>query len=296
MRRKVGGMYKTKYIYTLLQESKRKGLLHSYKNETNASLIINEAFFNDGSRRFQYSLLNGKLHGVGRLWHENGQLLEEEPWYKGIYHGRYRKWYDSGRLCEEAFFVNNEYNQRHRFWYANGNLKSECLYESNKINGLFMEWFENGMPKSSVTYVNGLRHGIEKEYDVQGKLISRKLYIRGVMLTGKTALLIKKNQLTAKKIMTMKNAAVRRICLEEMGYERFLMNVDHSVIDHNEKGDLIKICWHKNEEPLMVVKVRCPSTGAFYTLRVPPHMRTAPEAIAWTFGLQEQDYQPIEET
>lgn len=37
------------------------------------------------------------------------------------------------------------------------------------------------------------------------------------------------------------------------------------------------------EEPIMLVKVRDPSTGRFHILRVPPSMRTCRQAIAWTF-------------
>ena len=54
--------------------------------------------------------------------------------------------------------------------------------------------------------------------------------------------------------------------------------------------DLVKIDWNKEEEPLCLVKVRCPSTGAFYTLRVPPKTKTVKEAVAWTFGISEEKY------
>ncbi|GHO96910.1 hypothetical protein KSF_069580 [Reticulibacter mediterranei] len=44
------------------------------------------------------------------------------------------------------------------------------------------------------------------------------------------------------------------------------------------------------------VQVRDASTQRQYYLRVPPSIRRADEAIAWTFGLDEQDYQPGQET
>jgi hypothetical protein len=33
-----------------------------------------------------------------------------------------------------------------------------------------------------------------------------------------------------------------------------------------------------------------------YWLRVPPEMQTAREAVAWTFGLSEREYDPTTET
>jgi hypothetical protein len=38
---------------------------------------------------------------------------------------------------------------------------------------------------------------------------------------------------------------------------------------------------------------RCPSTGRDYVLRVPPTMNSAREAVAWTFGMKAEEYQPI---
>ncbi len=33
-----------------------------------------------------------------------------------------------------------------------------------------------------------------------------------------------------------------------------------------------------------------------YFLRVPPHIETAKEAVAWTFGLREREYAPEQES
>ena len=43
----------------------------------------------------------------------------------------------------------------------------------------------------------------------------------------------------------------------------------------------------------MAVLVKCPSTGRNYVLRVPPSIRTAREAVAWTFNIAADKYQPI---
>ncbi len=44
------------------------------------------------------------------------------------------------------------------------------------------------------------------------------------------------------------------------------------------------------------VQVRDASTERQYFLRVPPSIRRADEAVAWTFALQEQDYELVQET
>lgn len=49
-------------------------------------------------------------------------------------------------------------------------------------------------------------------------------------------------------------------------------------------------------EPIFAVQVHCPSTGRMYLLRVPPTVRTAREAVAWTFDVPAEAYRPFAET
>jgi hypothetical protein len=42
----------------------------------------------------------------------------------------------------------------------------------------------------------------------------------------------------------------------------------------------------------VAVLVKCPSSGRDYVLRVPPAMKSARDAVAWTFGMTAKEYQP----
>jgi hypothetical protein len=86
------------------------------------------------------------------------------------------------------------------------------------------------------------------------------------------------------------------MCLEEIGYERFLSEVEHEVLDRQGDYEFIRINWHAEEEPIYLIKVKCSSTGVFYALRVSPYVKTVQEAIAWTFALSEHEYRPQEES
>jgi hypothetical protein len=81
-----------------------------------------------------------------------------------------------------------------------------------------------------------------------------------------------------------------------MGYEKFLTQVKHTVISREGDNEFLKIDRYKIEEPICLIRVRCPSTGVFCVLRVPPTVKTIKEAIAWTFGLGETEYNPLIET
>ena len=102
--------------------------------------------------------------------------------------------------------------------------------------------------------------------------------------------------MTAKHILKINNAEVRRVCLEELGYGRFLNQLEHEVIDKDGDYELVKVDWHAKERPIALVKVKCPSTGAFYVLRVPLSVKSVREAVAWTFGMSKNDYKPEEES
>lgn len=66
--------------------------------------------------------------------------------------------------------------------------------------------------------------------------------------------------------------------------------------DQDGKRVLYRIDW-RDDEPIVAVKVQCPSTGQIYFLRVPPAIKTCRAAVAWTFGFDKvSTYQPLLET
>jgi hypothetical protein len=97
-------------------------------------------------------------------------------------------------------------------------------------------------------------------------------------------------------IISCRNTEIRRYLLEEYGFERFFNQLNGYTVHVDEYGELIKFDWHENEEPVMVVKVKDSSTGRNYIIRVPPGMKRAKQAVAWTFGKDENDYNPVIQT
>ena len=88
--------------------------------------------------------------------------------------------------------------------------------------------------------------------------------------------------------------------LERYGPARYLLDLGLSPIHRDARGELYR-AEHGDDEPLVMVKVRNAtpeSDGSVkdYWLRVPPTMRTAAEAVAWTFARKTGDYRPQVET
>ena len=179
--------------------------------------------------------------------------------------------------------------------FLNG--KFICSRPDEASDGENVGYHDNGVLFFRCATRNGFSHGICNVWNEKGVLTGRELYFRGdIVATDAKFLRIKSECLTARDIITIKNATIRQLFLEEFGYERFLQQMPHTIIERDGDQELISINWHAKEEPIYLVKVKCPSVGVFYTLRVPPTVKTVKEGIAWTFGLDPEAYNPEAET
>ena len=106
--------------------------------------------------------------------------------------------------------------------------------------------------------------------------------------------------ITAKRIIEERNAEVRRVMLERRGHDGVIRELGLSPISRSSAGSLYRLDL-PGDEPLAVVEVEnstLESDGSRkrYWLRVPPDMSDATAAVAWTFGLDPKQYQPVVET
>lgn len=107
-------------------------------------------------------------------------------------------------------------------------------------------------------------------------------------------------KITVPKIEGEFNLEIRRVLIDRFGLGAYLEQTGVRPIHRDRYGTLYlkEIAWGR---PMVVVKVRNSTPepdGSFkdYFLRVPPSVRTAKAAVAWTFGLEEAEYGPEVET
>jgi hypothetical protein len=110
----------------------------------------------------------------------------------------------------------------------------------------------------------------------------------------------KPESITVLDIETETNMEVRRVKIERFGQARYLLDSRAILIHRDGYGALYRKLV-PGDEPLVMVKVLNATPepdGSFkdYFLRVPPTMRTAKEAVAWTFGKSPDNYEPEQET
>jgi len=102
-----------------------------------------------------------------------------------------------------------------------------------------------------------------------------------------------KTQPTAEQALRWRNIEQRRIACEMIGWETILTELDCVSIDKDadpEIGELISVKLPSLREDTFL-RVTC-GTGRIFALPVPPTMRTARQANAWTWGLEPDQYKP----
>jgi hypothetical protein len=107
--------------------------------------------------------------------------------------------------------------------------------------------------------------------------------------------------ITVEDIKREANLEVRRLMLDRYGIKNFLIDSDAKEIHRDNCGVLYSQLVHPALEPIVMVKVvnsTAEPDGTFkdYFLRVPPYIRTATAAVAWTFGVTDDEYQPLMQT
>ena len=136
--------------------------------------------------------------------------------------------------------------------------------------------------------------------------------INGVRVNER--IVMQPHTLTVEEITDEPNAEIRRVMREQYGYDKYLAGVGAMQINtrdrfSGEKEYLRDLEWGKlwraelptEDEPLVMVEVinstpEPDGTSKTYFLRVPPRFTTAHAAVAWTFELDSDTYQPIYQT
>ncbi len=94
------------------------------------------------------------------------------------------------------------------------------------------------------------------------------------------------------EILAEQNADIRTAGLQMVGWPRILAELTAKAVDVDdpEIGTLYSVDL-PNEPGQRILMARC-GTGRDVALRVPPTMKTALEANAWTWGLSPEEYKP----
>lgn len=110
------------------------------------------------------------------------------------------------------------------------------------------------------------------------------------------------DNVTMRDIQNEENAEIRRVIIEHLGSDRFAKALDLEEIDSqflNERQYTLlrtKTADEMARTKIQFVRVECASTDREYHLCIPIEIEDALEAVAWTFNMDKDTYNPAVET
>ena len=108
-------------------------------------------------------------------------------------------------------------------------------------------------------------------------------------------------RLTPARVAAWSNAERRRVAIERIGLERFVKGIGARVVQEDKHGRLWRTEREIDGERFVAVEVlnateEPDGSRRRYFLRIPPSIRTARQAVAWTFGLNMHEYRLARES
>ena len=153
-------------------------------------------------------------------------------------------------------------------------------------------------PTRIIWYKDGRKHGIDA--DIHGTIF---YYYENIRIPPKFYQAITKPELlSVEEVLSHPNTECRYVGIKIIGYETIRKSKKCKLIDTCDKTgmELFSISGIF-EEPILYLKVinstmEPDGTYKNYYLCVPPTMKKCKEAVAWTFRMEESEYQPLQET
>ena len=159
----------------------------------------------------------------------------------------------------------------------------ELNLQNNPITEIPVEIFKTEeSPEFFLTYHPGLK--------VIPKEAAGYIYLNDVLIPDKYCGIPFK-EWQPQWLIEEKNAELRRLLIQVIGYEKILAELQAINLDNWREYSLFKIDRELDIEPIVLLKMTCPSTNNIHVLRVPPDMNSAREAIQWVdWGIDAEEF------
>jgi hypothetical protein len=197
------------------------------------------------------------------------------------------------------------YGQHEAGWLAFFDVISRCGYDIDKLKGIIKVTQSAGWwwPLKDVCFVTERpnilnlddRHRLHST-DEAGIKYPDGFAIHAVHGVSVPADIIENPEsITVDRIRSEQNAEVRRVMIDKMTPEVYIQKSGAKQIDASDFGTLYR-AEVPNDEALVMVRVTdgTPKNGKYeeYWLRVPPSITRAKDAVAWTYDMESNDYDP----
>ncbi len=120
----------------------------------------------------------GRLEGLKRRWHPNGQILESLEYHAGQpVDGMFSSFFATGSKSSEGEYRGGNQIGTWREWSEDGTLRKQICYQG--IITEETEWFETGVKKSERSLRGSVLNGLCVSYHASGQIEESGLYVDG---------------------------------------------------------------------------------------------------------------------
>jgi antitoxin component YwqK of YwqJK toxin-antitoxin module len=146
---------------------------------------------------WQYlEVADGRAHGKYREWHPNGKLKLETFVIEGtpdvtemaqmtwLFNDKSYVWDEEGHLIAEIPYEKGLLEGPAFYYYPNGQLSEEIPYHKDEIDGTLNVYNDKGLVIERIKYQNGLREGAAYGLWENGKKSYDEVYKKGQLITG----------------------------------------------------------------------------------------------------------------
>lgn len=88
-----------------------------------------------GSKKYECTYKEGKLHGPSRYYSEEGVLLAESYFIEGKREGEVHWFYPSGERYSVQHYRHGVWDGTQEYWYKDGTLKTSMQYVKGTLKG-----------------------------------------------------------------------------------------------------------------------------------------------------------------
>ncbi len=101
-------------------------------------------FYDNGVKRIEMNIEEGKRHGKITLYFENEQVKEVRSYFSGLMHGTWMTWNNQSVKIAEANYKKNKKHGKWYIWDDKGVKRYEMEYDEGKKVGTWSIWDDKG--------------------------------------------------------------------------------------------------------------------------------------------------------
>jgi antitoxin component YwqK of YwqJK toxin-antitoxin module len=105
-----------------------------YQNNNDKPVLIKEIYYHEnGNKRIEGAINEGKREGVWMFWFEHGSLWREVNYSKGTPDGIAKAYHENGALFHQGTFLQGEKHGEWSFFDVEGKLVNQLTFEKGKL-------------------------------------------------------------------------------------------------------------------------------------------------------------------